>query len=174
MKIMLGVALALGLVGISLTLAQPPQGEQVAPSNAAVPPRASRAPEVIARSVPIDLAVQAAKVANTCAGSHAGVVVLDQMGVSKLYYLADSTPGTHGTAAFRKASTALLINGPSEGLRNRIAADPAIADKVIADQDSSGKNKTYVSQTGGLPIVVKGEVIGAIGVSGGQPIAKDK
>ncbi len=160
--------------GKVLDVAQLPQGEQVAPSNAGRPPRAPSAPEIVARGVPIELALEVAKVVVTsCAGFQVGVVILDQAGLPKLYYVPDDTSGAHANTAFRKASTALLIKGPSEGLNARVKADPTIAEKFRADQDSDGKNKTYANLTGGMPIVVNGEVIGAIGVSGATPGSKN-
>jgi uncharacterized protein GlcG (DUF336 family) len=125
--------------------------------------------------MPIDLAVEAGKaVISACAGFHVGVAILDQSGLPKLFYVADGTAGSHANTAFRKASTALLLKAPSGGLKDRIASDQVISDKVNADKDNNGRNKTYVSQAGGLPIVVNNEVIGAIGVSGAEPSAKDE
>ena len=150
---MLGMACALG------ASAQPAPGAPPGP----------RAPEVVAPTVPIDLAVEAARAAVvSCAGFHVAITVLDQAGFVKLAYLADGVAGPHTHTSDRKARTALLIKAPSEQLTASSAADKAIADKVAADKDS------YMAVGGGIPIVVNGQVIGSIGVSGGMPATKDK
>jgi glc operon protein GlcG len=122
--------------------------------------------------MPIDLAVTAAKAAATaCAGMNIGVAILDQSGQPKLIYDVDGAAGSHGTRAAGKARAALLVGAPSEGLKDRAAADPAIADKVKAAQDSGNP---LMGMAGGLPIVADGKPLGAIGVSGGEPGGHDK
>jgi uncharacterized protein GlcG (DUF336 family) len=118
---------------------------------------------IVARGPGIDLAYEAAKAAvASCAGKHIGVALIDQIGQPKLYYIPDGSSGDHAFMAFRKANTALLIKAPSEQIVARTAADKELAAKVYG-------NPNYISFGGGLPIIVKGEVIGAIGVSGGGP-----
>lgn len=174
MKIMFGAAIALAVIGSSYMYAQPPQGGPGGPPNGGGPPRGPRKPEVIAPSIPIDLAVAAAKAAvSSCAGYKVGVAILDQAGEPKLYYVADGAGAAHATRAAHKASSALLINAPSEGLNDRVASDQAIAAKVKADKDSGGGG-TYMGMAGGLPITVNGQVMGAIGVSGAEPSSKDE
>ena len=169
MKRMFAAATAFALLGASLALAQPPQGEPGGPPSAGGPPRGPRTPEVVPPSVPIDLAVAAAKAAAaSCAGSHVGVAILDQAGGAKLYYVGDGAGAAHATRAAHKASSALLIKAPSEGLKDRVASDPAVADKVNADKSS------FMGMAGGLPILRNGEMIGAIGVSGAEPSSKDE
>jgi uncharacterized protein GlcG (DUF336 family) len=115
--------------------------------------------------------VAAAKAAQAaCAGFHFGFAVLDQSGQPKLIYITDGSTGAHATRASGKASAALLINGPSEGLNDRAAADPAIAAKVQAAKDSG---KPMMTMAGGLPIVANGQPLGAIGVSGAEPGGHD-
>lgn len=172
MKIIFVAASALALIAASSTPAQPPQGGPGGPGgppNAGGPPRGPRTPEVIAPSVPIDLAVAAAKAAvASCAGSHVGVAILDQAGGVKLYYVADGAGAAHAARAGHKASSALLLKGPSEGLNDRVASDQEVAAKVNADKSS------YMGMAGGLPILRNGEIIGAIGVSGAEPSSKDE
>lgn len=169
MKIMFGAATALAFIGASLAQAQPPQGGPGGPPNGGGPPRGPRQPEVIAPSIPIDLAVAAAKAAvSSCAGSHIGVAVLDQAGQPKLYYVADGAGAAHASRAAHKASSALLLKAPSQGLNDRVASDPAVAEKVNADKGS------YMGMAGGLPILQNGEIVGAIGVSGAEPSSKDE
>jgi uncharacterized protein GlcG (DUF336 family) len=109
------------------------------------------------------LAVELAKATVAgCTGSHIAVVILDQAGLPKLYYVTDGTVGFHAYTAYRKANSALEIKAPSEQLKARMDADSALAAKVDASTN-------YFSSAGGLPIVADGEVIGAIGVSGVDP-----
>jgi uncharacterized protein GlcG (DUF336 family) len=99
------------------------------------------------------------------------VAILDQSGQPKLIYVMDGAAASHGTRAAGKASAALLINGPSEGLKDRAAADPEIAAKVQAAKD---KGTPMMAMAGGLPIVSpSGQVLGAIGVSGAEPGGHD-
>jgi len=174
MKIAFCAAMALALVGASMTQAQqasdPGQGMPGGGPQGA--PRGPRTPDVVAPSIPIDLAVAAAKAAQAaCASFHFGVAILDQSGQPKLFYTTDGASGDHATRAAGKASAALLINAPSEGLKDRAAADPAIAAKVQAAKDSG---KPLMGMAGGLPIVANGQVLGAIGVSGAEPGGHDK
>jgi glc operon protein GlcG len=172
LKTIYGAAMAFVLVGASLAQAQAPQADQGMPGNGGGAPRGPRQPEVVAPSMPIDLAIAAAKAAvAACSIYHFGVAVLDQAGKSKLIYVMDGASGDHGNRAVGKAAAALLINAPSEGLKDRAAADPAIADKVKAAKDSG---VPMMAMAGGLPIVVNGQVIGAIGVSGAEPGGHDK
>ncbi len=175
MKLAFSAAMALALIGASLAQAQAPQAAPPMPGpGGGAPqgaPRGPRAPEVPAPSIPIDVAVAAAKAAQTaCAGFHFGFAILDQSGQPKLIYILDGSAGSHATRAVGKASSALLINGPSEGLTDRAAADPAIAAKVQAAKDSG---KPMMAMAGGLPIVVNGQALGAIGVSGAEPGGHD-
>jgi len=135
-------------------------------------PGGARPPEVVAPTIPIDLAVAAAKAAvAACPTYHFGVAVVDQSGQPKLIYNMDGASGSHGTRAMGKASAALLINAPSEGLSDRAKADPAIAAKVQAAKD---KGSPMMAMAGGLPIVSpSGQAMGAIGVSGAEPGGHD-
>lgn len=192
MKIMVGAIMALALVGASSALAQPPQGGPGGPGMPGGPEggppggpggggpggpgggpgggaRGPRQPEVIAPSIPIDLAVMAAKTAvSSCSGFKVGVAILDQSGQPKLYYVGDGAGAAHATRAAQKANSALLLNGSSGDLNARVASDPAIAEKVNANKNS------YMGMAGGLPIIANGQPMGAIGVSGAEPSAKDE
>jgi uncharacterized protein GlcG (DUF336 family) len=138
--------------------------------NVGGPPPGSRpGNDVVAKELDMALALEAARAAEAaCAGWHIGVAILDQAGTPKLYYIPDGTAGWHAYTSFRKANTALLIEAPSEGVKEAVAADAAIAAKYNAAPTG------FMTNPGGLPIVVGGETIGAIGVSGGDPGGKDK
>jgi uncharacterized protein GlcG (DUF336 family) len=171
MKTIVGGALALGLLAAALAQAQTQNqgmGDPTAPINNGGPPPGPRRPAVIARGPSLKLAIRAAEAAvKSCTGQPVGVAILDQTGFPKLYYIPDNVAGFHAYTGFRKANAALLIKAPSEDLPARMAADPELAAKVKA-------SNAYMTFAGGLPIVVKGEVIGAIGVSGAEPSAKDE
>ena len=169
MKIILGIASIAAMLCAGLPAAAQ-GGNPAAGMNAGGPPPGSRpGQDPVAKGMPIALALEAAKAAEaSCAGLHIGIAILDQAGLPKLYYIPDGTAGFHSYTGFRKANTALLIQAPSEGIKDRMAADKAIADKYNAAAN------TYMTFAGGLPIVVKGEVIGAIGVSGAEPSTKDE
>jgi len=165
MKRFIGTALALGLVGAAS--AQTPPANPAAPGAPGAPP--VRRGFTVARSTGLDLAIEAAKAAlASCSDFHAGAVILDHDGLPKLYYIPDGVSGSHGLMGFRKANTALLAGGPSESIVAKSAADKTIADKIAASP------RDYTTNAGGLLITVNGEVIGAIGVSGAEPSAKDE
>jgi len=127
-----------------------------APGSPAPAPR----PRIPARGPSIDLAYEAAKEAiASCTGKPIGVAILDKSGQAKLVYIPDGSVTDNAATAIRKASTALLISAPSNQLYARATADKTLAAKVL-------NNPNYIIWGGGLPIIVNGETIGAIGVSG--------
>lgn len=130
------------------------------PPGAPVPaPR----PRIPARGPALDLALEAAKAAvASCTGKPIGVTVIDKSGQTKLVYIPDGSSTDNAATALRKAHTALLIGAPSNQLYARATADKDLAAKVL-------NNPNYILWGGGLPIIVNGEVIGAIAVSGGGP-----
>jgi uncharacterized protein GlcG (DUF336 family) len=131
-------------------------------------PRPPHVPDVVARGPGIDLALEAAKVAvAACVPFHVGVSILDSAGLPKLYYIPDGTAGKHAYTAFRKATTAMLVQGPSETIVDKVKTDPQIAAAATASTN-------YITYAGGLPIMDGGQMIGAIGVSGAEPSAKDE
>jgi uncharacterized protein GlcG (DUF336 family) len=120
-------------------------------------------PRTPARGPMIDLAYEAAKAAiASCTGKPIGVAIVDKSGQAKLVYIPDGSVTDNAATAMRKANTALLIGAPSNQLYARATADKTLAGKVL-------NNPNYIIWGGGLPITVNGEVIGAIGVSGGGP-----
>ena len=126
-------------------------------------PAAAPRPRTPARGPSIDLAYEAAKAAiASCTGKPIGVAIVDKSGQAKLVYIPDGSVTDNAATAMRKANTALLIGAPSNQLYARATADKTLAAKVL-------NNPNYIIWGGGLPITVNGEVIGAIGVSGGGP-----
>jgi uncharacterized protein GlcG (DUF336 family) len=126
-------------------------------------------PIVVARGPSIDLALEAAKeIVRSCKGFHVGVSILDAAGTPKLYYIPDGTAGSHAYTGYRKANTALAFKMASEDAAALAKVDPAAAEKWKTGAEN------FVAWAGGVPILVGDEVIGAIGVSGAEPSAKDK
>lgn len=122
----------------------------------------------VARGPSIDLAYAAARAGVVaCAGKHIGVAVIDQSGQPKLVYIPDGSSGANAAIAVRKANTALLLKSPSQDLTKRAAADKDLAAEATG-------NAAYIVWGGGLPILDHGEVIGAIGISGGGPEGIDE
>jgi uncharacterized protein GlcG (DUF336 family) len=145
----------------------PPPGPP--PGTPGGPPPGPRPPDVVARSVAIDVAVDLAKaIVVSCKGYHVGVSILDAAGTPKLYYIPDGTGGTHAYTGYRKANTALSFKMPSGNVAAAAQADPAIAAKLAADPNN------YVTWAGGVLIMAGQEIIGAVGVSGAEPSAKDE
>jgi uncharacterized protein GlcG (DUF336 family) len=133
------------------------------------PPLGPRPPDVVAPSVPIDLAVELARaIVVACKGYHVGVSILDAAGMPKLYYIADGTGGTHAYTGYRKANTALSFKMPSGQVAAAAQADPALAAKLAADSNN------FVTWAGGVLIMSGKELLGAVGVSGAEPSAKDE
>ncbi|MFI4866544.1 MAG: heme-binding protein [Steroidobacterales bacterium] len=68
----------------------------------------------------------------------------------------------------RRTRTALAFRMPSAKVAAAAQAEPAIAAKLAADANN------YVTWAGGVLIMTGTEVIGAVGVSGAKPSAKDE
>jgi uncharacterized protein GlcG (DUF336 family) len=135
------------------------------PSGPLPPPPAARP---LPRAPSIDLALEAAKaIVEACKGFHVGISVIDSTGTPKLYYIPDGTDGSHAYMAFRKAYTALTFKMPTSKVGALTKTDPSVVAKIKAD----GNLESFA---GGLTLVADGEVIGAVGVSGAEPSAKDE
>ncbi len=131
-----------------------------------LPPRPPERP--LPRAPSIDLALEAAKaIVAACKGYHVGVSVIDSAGTPKLYYIPDGTDGSHAYTGFRKAYTALIFKMPTSQVGTLTKTDPSVAAKIKSDSN-------LLTFAGGLPLTAGGEVIGAIGVSGAEPSAKDE
>ncbi|WP_174296327.1 GlcG/HbpS family heme-binding protein [Sphingomonas bacterium] len=102
-----------------------------------------------------------------CTGQHIGVSVIDASGLPKLYYITDGAPGYHAYTGFRKAYTALTFRMPTSSVGAMTRNDAAAAARITADTN-------LLAFSGGVPIVVGNEVIGAIGVSGVEPRPGDR
>jgi uncharacterized protein GlcG (DUF336 family) len=131
-----------------------------------LPPRPAQRP--VPRGPSIDLALEAAKaIVEACKGYHVGVSVIDSAGTPKLYYIPDGTDGAHAYTGFRKAYTALTFKMPTSQVGPLTKTDPGVAAKIRADTN-------LLSFAGGMLLTAGDQVIGAIGVSGAEPSAKDE
>jgi uncharacterized protein GlcG (DUF336 family) len=135
------------------------------PPNPPPPPPPERS---LPRSPSLALALEAAKaIVEACKGYHVGVSVIDASGTPKLYYIPDGTDGSHAYMGFRKAYTALKFAMPTSQVTALAKTDPAVVARIKADPNLE-------SFAGGLVLKAGDEVIGALGVSGAEPSAKDE
>jgi len=131
-----------------------------------LPPRPPQRP--IPRAPALDLAVEAAKATVVaCKGYQISVSIIDSAGTPKLYYVPDGTDGSHAYTGFRKAYTALTFKMPTSQVGPLTKTDPGVAAKIKADTN-------LLTFAGGMLLMAGDEVIGAIGVSGAEPSAKDE
>jgi uncharacterized protein GlcG (DUF336 family) len=131
-----------------------------------LPPRPPQRP--IPRAPSLDLAVEAAKATVVaCKGYQISVSIIDAAGTPKLYYVPDGTDGSHAYTGFRKAYTALTFKMPTSQVGPLTKTDPSVAEKIKADTN-------FLTFAGGMLLMAGDEIVGAIGVSGAEPSAKDE
>jgi uncharacterized protein GlcG (DUF336 family) len=131
-----------------------------------MPPRPLERP--VPRGPALDLALEAAKaIVEACKGYHVGVSIIDSGGTPKLYYIPDGTDGSHAYTGFRKAYTALTFKMPTSQVGALTKTDPAVVARIKADPN-------LLTFAGGMVLKAGDEVIGAVGVSGAEPSAKDE
>jgi uncharacterized protein GlcG (DUF336 family) len=136
------------------------------PAGKPMPPRPPERP--LPKSPPLDLALEAAKaMVEACKGYHVGISVIDAEGTPKLYYIPDGTDGSHAYTGFRKAYTALTFKMPTSQVGALTGTDPTIAARIKADTN-------LLTFAGGLLIKAGNTIIGAVGISGAEPSAKDE
>jgi uncharacterized protein GlcG (DUF336 family) len=117
-------------------------------------------PESTARGPSLSLAIEAARAAvDTCAaaGYRIGATVVDSVGEARAMLTADGSDGSHVFVAMRKALTALTFKMPSSKAHELVPKDKTLLARVTPNMFVEG---------GAVPIIVGGEVIGAIGASG--------
>jgi uncharacterized protein GlcG (DUF336 family) len=122
-----------------------------------------------ARGPAMALALEAAQTAlQTCAanGYKVTALVVDSSGAERVLLAADGAPAvTHGFG-LRKAVTAITFKKPSGAVGEDAKTDKALADRIAADPK-------LITWAGAQPLVVGGDVIGALGVSGAPGGDKD-
>jgi glc operon protein GlcG len=91
------------------------------------------------------------------------IAVVDEGGYPLTLQRMDGAGLMTARVAIDKARTAALIRAPSGRLADRLAAEPALL-----------RLTDYLPMAGGLPALVEGQCIGAIGVSGGTPAQDER
>jgi uncharacterized protein GlcG (DUF336 family) len=141
--------------------------QQAAPGAApgAAPQRvpAARGPEMT-------LALEAAETAiSTCAtnGYKVAASIVDSAGVLKVLVAADGATKGAVESSTKKAVTANTMKTATSEIQEKMKTDPVLAAKVSADTN-------LFARAGGLPLVVGGDVIGAVGVGGAPGGEKDE
>ncbi len=90
------------------------------------------------------------------------IAVVDPAGQLVAFERADEAPWIVSEVAWRKARTSAAFGKPSGDREEAWAGRPFFASSVIALGD-------YVVGKGAVPLIADGEVIGAVGASGGLP-----
>ncbi len=156
---------AFAVLALAATLAA---GLANAQAPAASAPQAPPPPP--ARGVPLELALEAAKVAlETCKAldQKVGVSVLDSAGEVRLVLAADGAANRGVQNSALKAKAALAFEIPSGQVAEKAKADTAVAARLAA-------NPTWLARAGAIPVSVGGTLIGAIGVGGARGSDKDE
>jgi uncharacterized protein GlcG (DUF336 family) len=115
------------------------------------------------------LAVEAAQTAvDACKakGRNVAASVVDSAGVQKALIAQDGAPRRAVETSTQKGQTAVKLKQPTIEAVARAAADAAAKARFAADP-------ALLIQPGGRPLVVAGEVIGAVGVGGAAPTEDD-
>lgn len=145
-----------------------PTRPPAAPGAAAGPPAGgnydvAKAPSTVP-APPLEIAIAGARAALAdCAtrNRRGGVTVVDSAGEVRVSMSADGEDGSHVFVAQRKTLTALAFKMPSADAQAAIAKDPALLSRVIP---------AMFVQFGAIPITSRGQIIGAIGYSGGDDV----
>ncbi len=116
------------------------------------------------RSPALDVALEAARAAiESCTerNQKAAVSVVDSAGVLRVLLATDGASPRGVSSSTAKAVTALHFKAPTSLLAERVKTDRELADRIAA-------NAAYNARAGGIPLLVQGEVIGAVGVGGAR------
>jgi uncharacterized protein GlcG (DUF336 family) len=119
-----------------------------------------------ARGPEMALALEAAQTAiSTCTanGIKAGVSIVDSEGVLRLLLSVDGASRRAVESSTQKAFTANALKASTYDIQEKMKTDQELAAKVKADS-------SLFVRPGGLPLMAGTEVIGAIGVGGGQTL----
>jgi len=119
-------------------------------------------------SINADTAEKLAKACEAIArknNSQVVVVVVDPQGLMVHMHRMDGEGWIQIKATEQKALTALRTRAPSRVLNNRNIEDPFTTANM--------KGYDLTTQEGGLPIIVNGQLIGAIGVGGIPPVERN-
>lgn len=122
----------------------------------------AKEPESKVPSPTLDLAISAARAAVrdcTSRGYLGAATVVDSAGEARAMLSADGSDGSHVFVAQRKAITAIAFKVPSAQARENVMKDPRLLSRVTP---------AMFVMFGAFPIMSKGQMIGAIGYSGGD------
>ena len=127
-------------------------------------------PPPAARGPALELALEAAQTAlATCTanGYKVGVSVVDSAGVARVVLAADGAVQRAVESGTGKAFTAITFKTSSAAVAKQAETDKDLAARLTADPKQRAR-------AGALPLIVAGEVIGAIGVGGAPGSEKDE
>lgn len=110
--------------------------------------------------------VGAARAASVAAGVDQNIAIVDRSGELLAFVRMDGAKWISGQMAINKAFTAAGTRMPTADLAAR--TEPTQPGWMIQTQHDG----RFTTLGGGLPIIVEGEAVGAIGVSGGS-VAQD-
>jgi uncharacterized protein GlcG (DUF336 family) len=122
-------------------------------------------PDSTAPSPSLEVAIEGARAAVkdcTSRGYRGAATVVDSVGEARAMLSADGSDGSFVFVAQRKAITAVAFRMPSGDVAKAIEKNPALSSKVTP---------AMFVQFGAFPIMSKGQLIGAIGYSGGDDVA---
>ena len=138
-----------------------------AQAPAAAPP----APRPPARAPATDVAVEMAQTAiRTCLakGFKVGASVVDADGAVRVLLVGDGGVSLLGDIATRKAAASAIFKDTTTHIAQQMKTDEALAARIKAEPNR------FFTFAGGVPLVVGGEVIGALGVGGAPDSLQDE
>lgn len=106
--------------------------------------------------------VQAGLISASEQGVGMGIAVVDYAGQLVAFERSDDAPWIVSEIAWRKARTSAAFGKPTADREKAWAERPFFAQSVIGLGD-------YVVGKGAFPLIRDGEVVGAVGASGGVP-----
>jgi uncharacterized protein GlcG (DUF336 family) len=148
-------ALAAFLVGVAEVDAQAIQGPVLSQT-------------ITEQSLSLRYEIEAAETAvDLCEANHlhAVVVIVDSRGNTKLQMVGDQGNHNFLEEARRKARTAVMMRRSTGALKEALSANPSM--RIPPDLD-------FLVVPGGIPFRTGSEVVGAIGVAGGEPALADQ
>jgi uncharacterized protein GlcG (DUF336 family) len=152
-----GVVTVVMLAGTAFAQAPAPAAPRTPPP--APPPSA---PEALALE-----AAQTAIAACQANGYKVAAAVVDSVGGTHLLVGAEGIRQGALDSSIKKAFTAVTLKVPSAAIEAQAKTDTALQAKIAADP-------RLFARAGGLPILSKGELVGAIGVGGAPGGDKDE
>ena len=149
-------ALALAILGGALVFGSAGHAQQPAPAPAPAPPPAYGEP------VTLDVAKKAAEAAMAEAKKNnwfMAIAVVSPSGDLVFFQKMDNTQYGSIKIAQHKARAAAIFRRPTKGFEDRVASGGVGVALVTLDD--------VIASEGGIPLIVGGKLIGAIGCSGG-------